>query len=150
MGLVLTIDEIHTHLTELGLMSPELEETLVYAQVTPSAGSLFLFGAYAQMLKGAYFVMGLEKERIVLIPLNKISGKIDKKLEPIFIPHEELDGVFIKRGKIQHSVTFLGEDQELPLKLGNIVMGMKWHKEHLQHTLGELEKLQKVVGDGAV
>lgn len=148
MGLILSIDEINEHMDQLGLLNPQTKRTLVYGQVMPNAGQLFLFGAYAQLVKGAYFVMSLEENRIILIPLSKISGKIDKKAEPIFIPHEELEGIILKNGMMMHSATFLGKEQELTLKFAKNGIGMKWHKENLNNTMRELEKLQKVVGTG--
>lgn len=150
MALVLTIKEIIEHLEQLGLWNPATERTVVYAQVNPSMGQFFLFGAYAQLIKGKYFVMCLEENRVILIPLSKLSGKIDKKLEPIFIPHEELEGVYIKRGKMMHTVIFIGEEEELPLNLSKVAVGMKWHKNNLETVMTELEALQGVVGTGEI
>ena len=38
MGLILKIEEVHEHLAAFNLLTPELQETLVYAQVMPSTG----------------------------------------------------------------------------------------------------------------
>lgn len=148
MGLVLSFEEIQEHMNQHGLWNSYTEQTVIYAQVNPTAGQVFLFGGYAQLLKGQYYVMSLEKDRIILLPLGKLSGKIDKKLDPVIIPHEELEGIYIKKGKMMNTVILLGEEEELPLKISKVVMGMKWHKERLDFTMQELEKLQEVVGNG--
>ncbi|MGO4994194.1 hypothetical protein [Jeotgalibaca porci] len=131
MGLILKIEEVHEHLAAFNLLTPELQETLVYAQVMPSTGQFLLFGAYATLINGAYYVMGLEKERVVLVPLNKLTGKIDKKIEPIFIPHGELVDVQCKKGRMMNSVTFTGDEQELTVKISKVAMGMRWHKDNI-------------------
>lgn len=148
MGLILSIDEIHEHMAQLGSLNERTERTLVYAQLAPSVGEFFLLGAYAQLIKGGYFVMSLEEDSIIIIPLGKLSGKINKKSEPIIIPHEELDGIQLKKGMMIYKVLLLSEEHELPLRLSKVTMGMKWHKENLEHTMDELEKLQQKIGDG--
>lgn len=148
MGLILSIDDIHDHMKQLGILNEQTERTLVYAQISPSVGDLLLLGAYTQLIKGGYFVMCLETDSIIMIPLGKLSGKINKKSEPIIIPHTELEGVQVKKGKLLYKVLLLSEEHELPLQLSKVTMGMKWHKNHLEHTMNELEKLQEMIGDG--
>lgn len=145
MALVLKVEEIHQHLSDYDLLNPQIKETLVYGQVMPSTGQLLLLGAYATLINGAYFVMGLEKDRVVLIPLHKITGKIDKKLDPIFIPHEDLVDIFVKDGRMMNSVTFTGEDQQLTVKISKIVMGMPWHKANIARFMEGIRKLEAKV-----
>lgn len=47
MGLILKIEEVHEHLAAFNLLTPELQETLVYAQVMPSTGN-FCYSALMQ------------------------------------------------------------------------------------------------------
>ena len=145
MGLILQIEEVHQHLEDHSLLTPELKETLVYAQVMPSTGQLLLFGSYATLMNGAYYVMGLEAERVVLVPLNKLTGKIDKKVEPVFIPHEELVDVYSKKGRMMNSVTFTGDEQALTVKISKVALGMRWHKEHIQRFMDGVMELEAKV-----
>lgn len=149
MGLILSIGEIHDHLAEHELLTRQVKDTLVYAQVMPSVAQYLLLSSYAMLINGAYFVMALQEDRIVIIPLNKITGKIDKKLAPIFIPHDELVEVTIKKGKIMDSITFSGEDQELTVKISKIIMGMSWHKENIGAFMAGIQTLAWNVGRSA-
>lgn len=142
MGLILQIDEVHEHLKSHNLLTPELKETLVYAQVMPSTGQLLLFGQYAALINGAYYVMGLEADRAVLVPLNKLTGKIDKKVDPVFIPYTELVDVHVKNGRIMNSVTFTGDEQELTVKITKMALGMRWHKENMQRFMDGVKALE--------
>lgn len=141
MGLMLQEAEVLARLEEFGLRNENTEQTMVYAQVMPNMGSYFLWGPYAQLVKGQYFVMCLDEDRVILIPLGKVSGKIDKKLDPIVIPKEELDEVKVKRGRMMHTVKLKGDEVELPLKLSAIAMGLPWHKRNLGRVMEELQVL---------
>lgn len=141
MGLILTHEEIVAYLQEQGLHHPLIEETLVYAQVMPTVGQFFLFGQYAQLVKGSYFVLGLDEDQVVLLPLHKVTGKIDRKVEPMFIPFNKIDDIKIKNGMMWYSVTIQGEGHELPLKLAKHALGMKWHKNNLAPVLKMLENI---------
>lgn len=143
--MILKIEEVHQHLEERNILTPELKETLVYAQVMPSTGQLLLFGSYATLMNGAYYVMGLEADRVVLVPLNKLTGKIDKKIEPIFIPHEELVDVYSKKGRMMNSVTFTGDEQALTLKISKVALGMRWHKDNMQRFMDGVRELEAKV-----
>ncbi|MGP6140123.1 MULTISPECIES: hypothetical protein [unclassified Jeotgalibaca] len=145
MALVLKVEEIYQHLSEYDLLNPQIKQTLVYAQVMPTTGQFLLLGAYATLISGAYFVMALEEERVVLIPLHKITGKIDKKLAPIFIPREELVDVYVKEGRMMNSVSFTGEDQQLTVKLSKVVIGMAWHKENMSRFMAGIRRLEEKV-----
>lgn len=139
MALTLQEADVLARLEEFGLRNANTEQTMVYAQVMPNMGSYFLLGPYAQLFKGQYFVMCLDGDRVILIPLGKLSGKIDKKLDPIVIPQEELEQVTIKRGRMMHTVKLKGEGMELPLKLSKVAMGLSWHKNNLERTMEQLQ-----------
>ncbi|APZ49461.1 hypothetical protein BW721_07090 [Jeotgalibaca sp. PTS2502] len=140
MGLILTIDEIHEHMEGLGLLNEQTSKSLLYGQVMPTTGQWLFFGNYALLAKGAYYVFAMEEERIILIPLGKMSGKINKKVDPIFIPFDELEEIKIKGG-LMHSVTFLSQENELTLKFAKHGLGMKWHKENLERTMADIHQL---------
>lgn len=142
MGLILSHEEILDYLEENNLRNDLTEGALVYAQVMPSAGQFLLFGPYAQLVKGSYFVLTVDKERLILIPLHKLTGKIDRKVDPMFIPFAEIEQIKIKNGLLWYTVTIVGEGQELPLKLSKNAVGMKWHKNNLEPTIHILENMK--------
>lgn len=139
MGLMLQEEEVLARLEEFGLRNANTAETMVYAQVMPNMGAYFLWGAYAQIVKGQYFVMCLDEDRVILLPLGKISGKIDKNLDPIVVPMAELDEIQVKRGRMMHTVKLKGDEMELPLKLSAIAMGLPWHKRNLDRVMKQLQ-----------
>lgn len=145
MGLMLSEKEIMTYLDAKGLLSPMTESTAVWAQIMPSVGSLVVFGAYAQLLKGSYFILCMEEDKVVLLPVHKVTGKMDTKKEPIIIPFEELDSVEVGKNVLLHKVTFTAGEQVMPLKINKIAAGTKWHKNNLEKALVEIEKCQIVV-----
>ncbi|UJF15549.1 hypothetical protein LZ578_11390 [Jeotgalibaca sp. MA1X17-3] len=142
MGLVLKEEDIKEYLQEKGLLNSFTKDTIVYAQIMPSAGQFFLFGAYTQLVKGDYFAMCLDEKQIVLIQLNKLSGKINRKIEPILLPFEEIKSVHIKNGILMYTITLFGEKgEEVPLKLSKTSIGMAWHKNHLENVLKRLQSV---------
>lgn len=142
MGLILKEEDIVEYLQEKELFSPSTKDTIVYAQIMPSAGQFFLFGAYAQLVKGDYFAMCLDEKRIILIQLSKVSGKINRKIEPIFIPFEEIKKVHIKNGVLMYTITLFGDEgEEVPLKLSKTSIGMAWHKNHIENVLKRLQSV---------
>lgn len=141
MSLVLKKEDVVEYLEEKGLLNSFTKETIVYAQIMPSTAQVFLLGAYAQLVKGNYFAMCIDEKRVILIQLSKVSGKINRKVDPMFIPFEEIEDVKIKNGILMYTVTIQGEGQELPLKLSKKALGMKWHVANLEHVLTRLENL---------
>lgn len=142
MGLILKEEDIIEYLQENKLLNLSTKHTIVYAQIMPSVGQFFLFGAYAQLVKGDYFAMCLDEEQVILIPLSKVSGKINRKVEPIMIPFEDIERVHIKKGVLMYTITLFGkEGEEVPLKLSKQSIGMAWHKNHIENVL---ERLQAV------
>ncbi len=145
MGLMLSEKEIIAYLDANSLLNPMTESTAVWAQIMPSTGSLLVFGAYAQLLKGSYFVLCMEQDKVILLPVHKVTGKMDYKKEPLIIPFEELDSVEVGKNMLLHKVTFTAGEQILPLKINKMATGTKWHKNHLEKALAEVEKCRAIV-----
>ncbi|MER2226629.1 MAG: hypothetical protein ABS916_06180 [Carnobacterium sp.] len=145
MGLMLSEKEILANLEDNGLLSPMTESTAVWAQIMPSTGSLVLFGAYAQLAKGSYFILCMEQDKVILLPVHKVTGKIDAKKEPIIMPFEELDSVEVGKNALLHKVTFTAGERVMPLKINKIAAGTKWHKNNLEKALAEIKKCQTLV-----
>lgn len=145
MGLMLSEKEILANLEANGLLSPMTESTAVWAQIMPSTGSLVLFGAYAQLAKGSYFILCMEQDKVILLPVHKVTGKIDAKKEPIIMPFEELDSVEVGKNALLHKVTFTAGERVMPLKINKFAAGTKWHKNNLETALAEIEKCQTLV-----
>lgn len=145
MGLMLSENEIVEYLDTKGLLSSMTESTAVWAQIMPSVGSLLVFGAYAQLAKGSYFILCMENDKVILLPVHKVTGKMDSKKEPLIIPFEELESVEVGKNSLMHKVTFTAGEQILPLKINKQAMGTKWHKNHLKKALTEIAKCEASV-----
>ena len=145
MGLMLSEKEILANLEVNGLLSPMTESTAVWAQIMPSTGSLVLFGAYAQLAKGSYFILCMEQDKVILLPVHKITGKMDSKKEPIIMTFEELDSVEVGKNALLHKVTFTAGERVMPLKINKVAAGTKWHKDHLEKALTEIARCEATV-----
>lgn len=142
MGLVLKKEDVVEYLKEKGLLNAATEDSIVYAQIMPSAGQFFLFGAYAQLVKGNYFAMCMGENQVILIQLSKLSGKINRKVAPILILFEEIEKVHIKDGILMYTITLFGDEgEELPLKLNKKAIGMTWHKNNLENVLSRMKSI---------
>ena len=145
MGLMLSEKEILANLEANGLLSPMTESTAVWAQIMPSTGSLVLFGAYAQLAKGSYFILCMEQDKVILLPVHKVTGKIDAKKEPIILPFQELDSVEVGKNALLHKVTFTSGERVMSLKISKFAAGTKWHKNNLEKALAEIKECQAYV-----
>lgn len=143
MALTLQEQDILKRLEEFGLRNEQTEQTAVYGQVMPSAGSYFFLGPYAALLKGQYFVLCLDEDRVILLPLGRLSGKIDKKLDPVIIPFQDLEEVKLKDGKLMQTVTLIGDGVKLPLKLSKVAVGLGWHKRNLPNVWQQLQAVSR-------
>ena len=142
MALILKEEDVKEYLEKEGMLNSFTEDTIVYAQILPSTAQFFILGASAQLVKGNYFAMCIDKNQIILIQLSKITGKINQKVEPMIIPFDEINSVHIKDGLLLYTITFQGEEGEkLSLKLSKKAVGMQWHKNNLEPVLQRLRNL---------
>lgn len=143
MGLGVTREEIETYLQEQGIADPSVLDTAVLAELAMNLKDLMIFGGYAQLVKGQYFIMGASEEAIYLITLKKLTGKINHKVPAIKIPVNELEEIIVKRGTLQHSIAFLGHTQEMRVRVAKIAVGAKFHGQNIENLLTKLETINK-------
>lgn len=87
----------------------------------------------------------MEQDKVILLPVHKVTGKVDAKKEPIILPFEELDSVEVGKNVLLHKVTFTAGERVMPLKINKVATGTKWHKNNLEKALAEIEKCQTFV-----
>ena len=139
MSFMLSSYEIEEYLKKQEILTSEVKESCVYARAIATREKHLSWGSYQTDAKEAYFLTAINKNQILLAPVNRLTGKLDQDARPVTISLTDLTAIKMKQGRLMNSVQIIGAEEEIKLKISKIIVGMAWHDENMQHFMTKME-----------
>lgn len=133
--------EIENYLRELGI------EPVPHASITavsmPTIVNLLLWGPMANVFDMKYHILHCNKEGIIAIALDNITGKLTKSY--MLITWNTITQIHIKSVFMGYKLTIQTEQGRLKYRINKRILGQKWQTENLNNVLQWIRESTKGV-----
>lgn len=133
--------EIENYLRELG-MEP-VPHTSVIAVSMPTIVNVLLWRPMADIFDMRYHILHCNKEGIIAIALDNITGKLTKSC--MLITWNTITQIHIKSSFMRYKLIIQTEQGMLKYRISKVVIGQKWQTKNFNNVLRWIQKSTKEV-----
>ena len=130
--LLLKEEMVTDYVNEKGLISDE-KGIAVWGQIMPKLTDHMIGGLFSS-LQVQYNVLYVTNSKLIIIPINNVTGKIVEE-NHVILTKEEITSVNWRKKLFGYELYLESIHGILTFKVNKFMIGAKWHKENLDQFI---------------
>lgn len=118
---------------------PYEENSSIIGVIMPSKAEYFFGSTISVALSLNYHVLHFNKNGIIIIPMDNITGKLIKDVY-LFISYNKMDELNLKKKMTHYDLCIFREENDLKYRVNKVMIGASWHKKNLPGILNKFCK----------